>query len=248
MTQIELEYNNYFIFSAKITIATMIIPIVVGIINKDKLNKPIKVFLWYCIITFVLNIFEQVFIWTTMHYRDLMNPFLKKFDIKSTSFLQIFYYLKNFTLLGYFFYLIIKPKKLANYIKYTSIGLVILSIVNYVFVEGYNSFGVFNPTIDAIYCFVIPLIYMWYLYNTDTVVPINKNPFFWINVGLILTALIGLYLFFTQDKLEKTDLLLFFKIAMVKNLIMIIEQILEAIGFYYARYTKFLPPYSEEKI
>ena len=44
----------------------------------------------------------------------------------------------------------------------------------------------------------------------------------------------------TGDKIRATDKVLFFKMAIFKNVIMMIEQVLEAIGFYYARYANYL--------
>jgi hypothetical protein len=237
----EIYYLELFKISSKFPPIVMIIPIIVAIVNYKDLNKILKIFFWYCVITFSLDISEHGLMWAVAHYKSFFVPILNKWEIKNTIFFQILYYLKNFAFLGYFFYELLHSHKSAKWIKRVSIFLFISSIINYLFIEGYKDWGIFNPTMDAFFCFLLPLYYMWHLFNMNTKVPISKNPYFWIGLGLISTALIGFFLFLTQDKLEKTDLTLFYKLAIFKNCIMIIEQFLEAVGFYYARYTKYLP-------
>ena len=75
----------------------------------------------------------------------------------------------------------------------------------------------------------------------ESKVPLVKNTYFWISLGLIIPNLIGLFLHFTGKKIETTDKVLFVKLNMVHDLFQIVGFILIAVGFYYARYTKYLP-------
>ena len=68
----------------------------------------------------------------------------------------------------------------------------------------------------------------------------EKNPYFWITAGQFSVALIGFFLFFSESYLQKNDLNLFYKLAVGRNVLMIIEQIMYAIAFYYAKNTRFL--------
>ena len=241
MTELELTYNSFYILSAHIANATMLIPISLGIYNIKYLNKPLKIFLWYCIVSLILNLMEQLVIWSTGHFIDVLLPLLKKWDIKNTSFLSILFYSKNFIFLGLFFKGILNHWINMSWIKPLIIILVIITWTNHLFIEGFRSYGVFNRTVDAIFCFGIPLYFLWFIFNENSKVPIIKNPYFWIGLGLISTALIGFYLFLAGDKIRATDKVLFFKLAIIKNCIVMIEQGLEAIGFYYARFIKYLP-------
>ena len=117
-----------------------------------------------------------------------------------------------------------------------------MALINYLFIEGYLVYGVFNPTADAVFAFALPLIYLGYLYRLDTMVPLSKNPYFWISLGLVVPNLISLIFHFVGNKLLETDFILFAKLTIAKNGITVIGHILIAIGFYYARYVNFLSP------
>ncbi len=241
MTTLESEYNDLLIFSGKLATGSMLIPILFAIYYWKFLNKPLKLFFWYCFLTFSLNVLEVFFIWSTVNYKETLLPLLKKWDIKNTSFYSILFFSKDFIFLGLFLKETLKHRVNISWVQPIIMLLLISTWANHLFIEGFRAYGVFNRTVDAIFCFAIPLYFLWFIFNENSKVPIVKNPYFWIGLGLISTALIGFYLFLAGDKIRATDKVLFFKLAIVKNVIMMIEQVLEAIGFYYARYTKYLP-------
>ncbi len=243
MIELEKLYNQYLGLSSYIVTAFIIIPIILAIWQWRYLNKPLKIFFWYCIITLALNILEHTFVWIVSYssIKGEILPYLKKWNIKNTNFLSILYFSKDFIFLGLFFKEILKYRINVSWIPPFIALLLVATWVNHLFIEGFRAYGVFNRTVDAIFCFALPLYFLWFIFNEDSKVPIVKNPYFWIGIGLISTALIGFYLFLAGDKIRATDKVLFFKLAIIKNVIMMIEQVLEAIGFYFARYTKYLP-------
>lgn len=143
--------------------------------------------------------------------------------------------------MGYYFKLVFEPSQLSQIVKWITIFLFVTVTINYLFIEGYKVYGVYNPLMNAFYSLIIPLIFMYILYNQlDSKVPITKNPYFWINLRFIIPNLIGLFLFFAGDKIYKTDFILFVKISIAKNGFFIIGHVFACIAFYYARYTKYL--------
>ena len=241
MDQTIKYYNTLLVYSGKILIILQIVPLILGFLKWKHFNKPIKVFWTFCFVYFLLDIFVQILVWLLSNYYDFFKPIVLKFQIKDFSFINILYYMNNFSLLGYFFVLVLKPNRISDWIKWVSIFLFFTSIINYLFIEGYNVVGVFNPTSDALFCFILPSIFMWYLFTQDGKVPIAKNPYFWINLRLIIPNLVALILQFYGNKIQSTDTILFLKISLAKNAIWILGLIFLTIGFYYARYTKYLP-------
>ncbi len=234
-------YNDKIIFFGRIALSTLIIPILIGFYQRRVLNKPLRFFLLYLVVGLTIALLEQIFIWSATKYYPILKPYLDYWKIEDTNFIQILYYLKNFALLGWFYSLLL-PKSLGIWVKRVSGLLFITALINYLFIEGYLVYGVFNPTADAIFCFLSPLIYLGFLYQNDSIVPLSKNPYFWISLGLVVPNLLNLVFHFVGNKLIETDFILFAKLSIGKNGITIIGHILLAIGFYYARYVKFMSP------
>jgi hypothetical protein len=241
MDPIVKHYNELLITSSKILIILQLIPIIMGIIKWRYLNKYLKIFWWFCLSYFFIEILVRSLVWLTTYHFDTVKPWVIKYKVSDFSFTKIIYYLNNFNLLGYFFYSVLKPNRIADVVKWLSIILVIASIVNYLFIEGYKVVGVFNPTADALFCFVLPCIFMWFLFTQDSKVQISKNPYFWINLRLIIPNLIALILHFIGNKIQSTDEILYLEIGLAQNVIWAIGLVFATMGFYYARYTKYLP-------
>ena len=228
-------------FLTEFATAIMLIPIAIAIYKSKILNKPLKVFLWFCLSKFAVNLLHQGFIWVVTEYQEIFMPWFNRWHITDTNFMGILAYLTNFGFLGWYFYIVIPHEKIAKAIQWLSIGLFIFAIIDYLFIEDFRAFGVFNPSASAIFCFVLPLIHLWFLYREDSRVPLSKNPYFWIAMGLLLPNLVGCFLQFTGNAIHGEDFPLFVKITIGKSCLAIIGQILLAIGFNYARYSQFLP-------
>jgi hypothetical protein len=108
-------------------------------------------------------------------------------------------------------------------------------------VEGHNVAGGFNSTVSALYCFLLPAAYMWYLYNQQSKVRLVENAYFWISLGLIVPNLLGLFLYFIGEVLYEENFNLYAQLFLTKSGIEIIAQGLTAIGFYHARKIKYIP-------
>lgn len=142
--------------------------------------------------------------------------------------------------MGWFFYLALGDSPIAKWIKYLSITLFLAALINYLFIEGYKVFGIFNPTADAVFSFAIPMFLMWHLYQTESKVPLNKNPYFWIYLRLIVPNLVGMFLYFSGDYLHKTNYDLYVIVVVIRNIFYFIGHLFAAYGFYLAKNIRFL--------
>ena len=233
--------NSLFIEVAKIATFSLIIPILVGTIKWKDFNKPLKVILLFCILSLFNALIEQVFYWSTTNYKTFWVPYLNKWNIHNTIFLSILALVTEITLLSWYFSLTIPNQKIKRIIRLVSIGLLLSVIINYLFYEGFRVPSVFNDSAVGIFCFTLPLIHLKVLYHLDSKVVITKNPYFWIALGLVVYYLIGFFLDFAGKTVFETDRALFYKISIADNLVYIIGNLFMAIGFYYARYVKYLP-------
>lgn len=233
-------YSDLILSSGQAVIAVSLLPLGMGLLKWRELNKTLKIYWCFLLASLALYLFEQVFVWAVHSNPDFWVPILKSLNIADTNFLRYPYHLINFTLLGWFLYRILLPEPLAAWVKKLSLLLVLMVSINYFFIQGHNMAGGFNSTVSALYCFLLPLISMWYLYHRDSKVPLVHNPYFWINLGLIIPSLLGLFLYFAGDVIYDENFALFAKLTVLKNGIEIIAQLLTAIGFHYARNVKYL--------
>ncbi len=233
-------YNAIWVFVSRVALGFMVIPLLLSFRYVKFINKKLKFFLLYLFITLVLSIGEQLVYQLMLHFYEIKNPFFTQFGINDTNFYQILFIIKDFILLGLFFYYLLLPDKYSKFILYLSLVLIFISIINYFFIDGINAFSPFNSSAQALFTFTLPILYMWILYHSDAKIPLYKNPYFWINLGLIIPNLLGLFLYFAGDKISTSDYLLFIKIMIGRSIIEMISQILFTIGFSYGRYAQFL--------
>lgn len=240
----EAELNNLFLISGRAYIVSMIIPIIAAVWERKVLNKPLKVFLWYIIILLLANLLEQAFIWAVNTWQEFFVPILQKAGIGDTNFLSIIYDLPAFAFLGWFYFLLL-PAKYSKWIKWIAISLFVAVLVNYLFIEGYQGYGKFNPNATAIFTFGAAFFYLWHLYRSHLVLPLTRNPYFWLSFALIIPYLIGFFLYLVGDVTHEENYQLFVMMSVAKNFFLIIAQILMAVGFWRARYAKYIPSPSE---
>lgn len=240
-----MDPDYLLLFFGRVVIATMVIPIIAAMARWHFFTKKLKIFFFFCLVTFLLSITEIVLIWhVRKYYPTFWKPILTYLEIKDTNFFQILFHLRDFLLLGWFYSKVLAPQKVSNWVGKGAVILSAMSIVNYIFVEGYSEPGLFNPTADAVFSFVVPMIGLWYIYHGASKIDMYKNPVFWISIGLILPNLLGLFMFFTADFIQKEDFELYVKLMIFTNFFQIIGIILITIGFAHAYYMRFFYPES----
>lgn len=245
MNELETFWNDILFTFGRITIASMFLPIIIGFLYIKNWGKAIYVAFFYCICTLLTNIFEQVLVYLIDHNTDFFLPYLNYWEIDNTFFLAILYYLKDFLIIGWFFSLILPFGSSNKYILWISWLLAFASFFNYCFIEGYKVYGVFNPTADAFFMIILPLVYLWFSQKQSLRIPLRKNPYFWICIGLVVPNLFTLFLYFTGSAIYEKDFVLYAKLYSIKNLFEIISQFLISYGFINSYNIRFIEP-SEE--
>lgn len=230
-----------FTLFAQIVTATMIIPIIVASVYSKKINRPQRVFLYYLIAAFLVAFLSRVFAWSTGAYRDFWVPLLNKWNVHNTFFTGIFAYSVNFLFIGWYFSYVFKSERTQKSIRIISIALFVFSIIHNFFLQDWRAHDSVVATASAIFCMLLPLIHVGSVYRTLTEIPVQKNPYFWIDLGFVVPNTLGLFLHFAGDKLSETDMNLYFQLSMAKNYFVILAQFFFAYNFYLARFTKYLP-------
>ena len=237
--------HTIYIAFGKIVTVAILLPIIVALWKRKHLNKALIIFAIYRFLALLFNILEQVFYYIAVQYYESLKPWLDYWQIEDTSFLTILYQLNNFAFLGWFYFLLL-PTKYGIWVKRLAIILFIAALINYLFIEGYQGFGVFNPNATALFTAGIALFYLGYLYRSTLALPLKKNPYFWMSLGLIIPYVIGLFLYFVQDETHQDNYSFFLIMSILKNVFLIVGQICMAIGFWYAQNTKYISkPISE---
>lgn len=248
MNEREIIFQKYTILSGEGIIISYFFLVLYGLWQIKNIKMPLRIFFYYILATLLINLLEHGFIWGTRlsTYYHVFKPFLEYWQISNTFFLNILYYLKNTIFLGWFFIELIPP--ISKQLKILVFFTIIFEIIIYLFVDGYQNYGNVNPPFDALFCFALPFLYLWYLYRSPflTRITLYKNSFFWISLGLIMENLTGILYFFVADKVYDTDFILYSTLSIGKNVVLFIAIILFALAFYNTNLAKFLSS-KEEK-
>ncbi|GAB3321526.1 hypothetical protein GCM10027299_16080 [Larkinella ripae] len=242
MTPEESQYNDLLTQFGQFTIVMMLLPALVALVRYRYLNKPGRVFFGYLVATISVNIIEQLFIWSTdvNTYYSFWEPYLIRWQIDNTYFLQILAYLKNFLFLGWFYGLILVPVGIGQWTFRISVLLALLALIDYVWISGYNQPAVLTPTLSGLYTTLLPMLQLWFLIQQQHKVSLVKIPYVWFSTGLILANLFTLLFFLFNEKIYQTDFLLFVKMSLARNCLEIVSQVLFAYGFWQAKTLRYL--------
>jgi hypothetical protein len=237
-----MDYNLLRIYAAQIATGAMLVPLVMALFRRKKLNKALNIYFYFCLVTFLLDLAEITFIWSTGYYSDFFIPILNAYHIKNTNFLRVFFEVKNFIFLGWYFNIILPTVRQKKVALYVSVILIFSAVINYCFIQGMHTSSGFNSISSIIWSTILPLLSMWYEFNRDSLILLKRNPYFWINLGLIIMGVLSVFFYLVSDKLDATDPNnLLAKLSIAKNGIYILSLCFVTIGFYHARYTKYLP-------
>ncbi|PHN04143.1 hypothetical protein CRP01_23390 [Flavilitoribacter nigricans DSM 23189 = NBRC 102662] len=242
MPPIESYWNDFLISFGRFTIATMAIPVFVAIFYRKYWNKPLRIVFYYCLVTLFVNLFEQGVIWVSANRFHWIKDFIAYFKIQNTFFLLILYYLKNFLLVGWFYSTLFPKNTFQRFIFPLSCILSVVALINHCFIEGYHAPGNLNPVLEGVFLILLPLSYLWYSRSYSLRIPLKKNPYLWISIGILLPELLSLFLDLTGDYIYARDFILYVKLYSASNVLDIIGNLFLSLGFFYGRYALFIPP------
>lgn len=240
MTLLEKQFNDILIQSGQFTTVATYVTLVVAVFRIRYFNKPMWVFFAYIGATIFLYTLEAVFIWSVKNYTTFWLPYLKRFDISDTNFLEILSTLKSIILIAWF-YKIILTEKWGKYVGHVGIIMILFAFVDYIWITGYKSSGMLIISLVGLFLVLVPMLYLWQLYQRDNRISIYKIPYFWFSIALIIANLVGLFFYFVSEKMYETDFILYVKFSVARNVVTILRYFVFAYGFWLAKYIRFLP-------
>lgn len=143
-------------------------------------------------------------------------------------------------MLGYFYHLIFPREVLRGNILKISYVLSIIFVFNYLFGEGYQDLGIFNPAVNALFIILLPLSYLWFSRVHTLRIPLKRNPYFWISLGLVIPSLFGLFMYLSGDMLSRHYFIFFCQLQIVKLLFEVIGMLFVSLGFSLGGYVRFI--------
>ncbi|MFN8357939.1 MAG: hypothetical protein U0Y10_25990 [Spirosomataceae bacterium] len=173
-------------------------------------------------------------------YNDI-KPVLKSLGLKSMTLLNPLSYLSKFICLGYFFRDLMQKPLHKRFFIVSAWGLVVFEMVQVVVFKSYQDYDSLSSTVKNIFTIIGTSWFLYRFYQTDTgAVPLYRNPYFWISLGLLGPALAEIFMEFIFSKLQSTDVVLFYRLYLVRNFIQIVAFLLLITGFQYAHFLRFL--------
>jgi hypothetical protein len=174
------------------------------------------------------------------HYYWLWKAILDRFSIESTNFLAIFNYINCFGILATYFTLLLYKTFWKNIIIGVSVLFLAVTLYNYFYATNIDMYLGLNRVLMAVYIITCSMLSLWYLYQSVTLVPLNKNAHFWIALGFLLPHVISFFADLISEQAFYREEDLFCKIEMARNFFDVIGILLFGVAFYFSRYTRYL--------
>jgi len=158
------------------------------------------------------------------------------------TFFNPLHYIVRFAFIGLFFRDLIKNQTWKISFKYIIFGLIIFQLIQIFVFRSYQGYDSLSSTIKNAFILLGTGLLLYQIYHNNQInMPLNKNLYLWICVGLLFSALSELFVEFVFTKLYETDSLKFYKVYLFRNASQIIGFILLIVGIQQAKYLRFLP-------
>lgn len=248
LVQITPDEQNKMIFrSGKIVQIFSFVLMFYAFVKRDILMVTIPSFYWYCYGLAAYNFLEllcsDVLLSGKYQFVTIIFPFLQnQFGIQDFNFTGPFNYLIKFIFLGLFFRDLCKNRQEKYFFQYLIYVMVLFELVQVFVFKSYQGYDSLSSTLKNIFILGGTGLFTYKLYRTSSNgISLQKNPYFWITLGLMLPALAEIFLEFIFTKLYQTDLLSFYKLYLIRNASQISGFTLLVIGFWQAKFLRFLP-------
>lgn len=236
MNETEKYYNNLLVISGYFPTFFLLAPILLACWKWKQLTLPLRFFFWFCFWLLVFNVLVLLFIWSYTEHQSFWKSYLGNWGIENVLFSRIVFYFNDFIFLGYSYFLVLLPNKSKRF-HYLLIALLcLLSCVIYVFVDGYQNYGSVGQIFKSVFVLIIVGICFWQLFTSkNTKHSIRKQPFFWINLGLLIPVASTILFESVGDLLFQNDFVVYCKWHILNNAIEILGQIFFIIAFWKAK-------------
>lgn len=221
------------VFTAKLGTLAQLLPCLVFLYKyKVTFQRPWIWLFFYCALNVLLNLFALWFIdFATKHY-DIIGPYLKKFNIYNTFFIEPVHYLNLIIFLGLFCLDILPNPTTKVIFRFTIIISSIFIIWNTFWGEGYENYQTVGSGIKNLIKFFYLFSLINFLYKSRLDRQIRKNPIYWVVLSLAVSILFGGLLEFISNRMYKDTEVMFYKVHIVMDWFLIISSILLSYGIY----------------
>ena len=203
-----------------ITPASIIIPIIVGVLKFRQLNKPLKVIFWLVVLSGIANA-TNILLIDYYHDRDTTNLFHYYTPI-DFAFISVFY--------SYLFW-----GRIKKVIVILIVALGIFCCINYKYIQNGIQVNTYPETVEAIIIIAYSVIYLYKQSSVDLDHSWEQNPFNWVNISFLIYYGCGLFMFMATNYLMKASMNVNIIVWSVFDSILVVESVLLAIGFYKCR-------------
>lgn len=215
--------------------------------NRESLVKYIPYFFWFIYFLGLYSLLEwflhDVLLSAKYQFYKTIGPFLENnFGIVGLEFTSPLSYLIKFILLSLLFKDAFEAKRYKIFFQYALWVLLLFELVQVFIFKSYQGYDSLSSTVKNFYILGGSGFLLFHIYKNKTIgLPLTKNSYFWICLGLILPVLTEILVEFIFSKLYRTDLSKFFEVYLYRNACEIVGFTLLIIGIWQAKYLRFLP-------
>lgn len=161
---------------------TILIPILIALLNYDKLRSAPKLLFYYLIASGLINLIAIV---------------LVKFKMKNLPLLHVYTIVETIFILSYFRKIFVsEPIKKAIY--YITFLFPLLCILNFTFVQSIYTFNTYTRPLEAI---IITFFCLLYLYKSGFTENWIEKPINWFNMGILIYFPVACIIFILSNYL-----------------------------------------------
>jgi hypothetical protein len=240
MSKLEIDYNTYLINAGNIYTLCIFINICIGYYYYNKFNSTLKLFYYYNLFDFSVSLLLALVNYQELYF-IVFDRLFKSLNITDTNFFQWFSFFNVFIILSFYFsnHLIF----FNNKIRLWQMGVIIFI---FIFLKSYfeNSLLIYNSlgqSLLAIFMLIYSGLHLYRQFTKEiTVLPLFKNPYFWINISLFLPASISIIYGLLGESIYTEDFISFCKLGIFVVFLQCIAQFILIFAYKYAKNTKYL--------
>lgn len=214
--------------------------------NRNYLFPKLRYFIWLiyglCLYATCETFLLDVFVSGKYEFYKTVYPFLNQFGIQDLNFMSPINYLIKFIFLSLLFRDLMAPLRWKRVFQVALWVLVIFELVQVVVFKSYLGYDSLSSTVKNVFIIGATSVFLYRFYQTTSLrITLQRNPYFWIMLGLFLPALAEIFLELIFQKLYHTDQAGFYRFYLLRNASQMIGVILMFVGVWYSKNLKYLP-------